>query len=160
MVKLLAHAGSKWDVKQLQVWKLTAYFLTSLECASPNTMPLQEQQASGLAHLLVAARHKSSTSSLAGCSVAWHIADEVQLLDICVATQQRRQGIGRLLLQGVLAAGQAAGCRQAVLEVNSSNIAAISLYKQHGFEVVGQRQLYYSNGDDALLMQHVMLAPS
>ena len=123
-------------------------------------MPLQEQQASGLAHLLVAARLNSPTSTIAGCSVAWHIADEVQLLDICVANQQRRQGIGRLLLQGVLAAGQAAGCMQAVLEVCSSNIAAISLYKQHGFEVVGRRQQYYSNGDDALLMQHVMFAPS
>ena len=123
-------------------------------------MPLQEQQASGLAHLLVAARHKASMNSLAGCSVAWHIADEVQLLDLCVATQQRRQGIGRLLLQGVLAAGQAAGCTQTVLEVSRSNTAAISLYKQHGFEVVGQRQLYYSNGDDALLMRHVMFAPS
>lgn len=123
-------------------------------------MPLQEQQAFGLAHLLVAARLEQPANCLAGCSVAWHIADEVQLLDICVASQQRGQGIGRLLLRGVLAAGQAAGCTQAVLEVSSSNIAAISLYKQHGFEVVGQRQLYYSNGDDALLMQHVMLDSS
>jgi ribosomal-protein-alanine N-acetyltransferase len=39
------------------------------------------------------------------------------------------------------------------LEVRPTNVAAIRLYKQHGFRAYGHRRGYYpDNGEDALVM--------
>jgi ribosomal-protein-alanine N-acetyltransferase len=46
-----------------------------------------------------------------------------------------------------------AGAESAVLEVRAGNKAAISLYHKLGFAEVGKRKAYYSDGEDALLMQ-------
>ena len=52
-----------------------------------------------------------------------------------------------------LAADRADGVRTVHLEVRRSNQAAIALYRQLGFEQVGERRGYYrDNGEDALLM--------
>jgi ribosomal protein S18 acetylase RimI-like enzyme len=40
-----------------------------------------------------------------------------------------------------------------VLEVKASNEGAVSLYNKLGFDEVGRRCRYYSNGEDALLLQ-------
>ena len=47
-----------------------------------------------------------------------------------------------------------------VLEVRASNIAAIALYKTQGFETVGVRPKYYSDNEDAVLMQRAPLSTS
>ena len=41
----------------------------------------------------------------------------------------------------------------AFLEVRASNAAACRLYSKMGFEEVGIRKGYYSDGEDALLME-------
>lgn len=40
----------------------------------------------------------------------------------------------------------------AVLEVRESNVAAINLYKRHGFTEVGRRKKFYPDGEGAVLM--------
>jgi len=42
------------------------------------------------------------------------------------------------------------------LEVNVNNKSAINLYRKYGFNIVGIRKRYYSNGDDAALMMKEM----
>jgi len=39
------------------------------------------------------------------------------------------------------------------------NIAALSFYKRHGFNVVKTIPRYYSNGVDALLLEKDLLSP-
>ena len=39
------------------------------------------------------------------------------------------------------------------LEVSVNNSVALQLYKQFGFEVLGQRKRYYSDGSDAYVMR-------
>ena len=65
-------------------------------------------------------------------------------------------GIGTALLSEILTAAKAAGYEQAELEVVSTNVPAIVLYKKLGFEVTGTtpRALKFQDGTyaDFLLM--------
>lgn len=87
-----------------------------------------------------------------GCALCWVIADEVQILVVGVHPNHRCQGYAAQLMCDVLARGVSAGAEQAVLEVSSSNCAAVNLYKQAGFEQFYVRKDYYSVGEDALVM--------
>jgi [ribosomal protein S18]-alanine N-acetyltransferase len=76
---------------------------------------------------------------------AWH------LMNVAVDPARRREGIGRALVEELIArAGQDASY---TLEVRVSNTAAIALYESYGFRRVGTRRRYYSdNGEDAVIM--------
>lgn len=82
------------------------------------------------------------------------ILDEVELLNIAVAPNFQGEGLGRALLHFLIEDVKAFAAK-IFLEVRASNIPAISLYKQHGFEQTGVRRAYYhaAHGrEDALLM--------
>lgn len=52
-----------------------------------------------------------------------------------VASEHRRQGIGRQLMQALLSTAQEIGLTQVQLEVIDDNVAAINLYRDLGFEI-------------------------
>lgn len=86
--------------------------------------------------------------------LAWSVADELQLLDMGVLPEQRRQGHGRRLLGELLRYAQRERKRLLLLEVRQSNEPAIRLYQSMGFETTGVRRGYYSDtGEDALEMR-------
>lgn len=86
------------------------------------------------------------------------VLDELHILDLAVRPERRRQGLGRLLLRRVLELGARRGARVALLEVRSSNWAAVELYRSVGFELGGVRRSYYSNPpEDALLLRRERL---
>lgn len=81
--------------------------------------------------------------------------DEAELLLLAVAPEQRRRGLGRMLLGEMLDWARKIGRRRVVLEVRVGNAAAIALYQAAGFSRIGLRRGYYpaANGrEDALLM--------
>ena len=82
---------------------------------------------------------------------------EAQILNLTVAPEARRLGLGRTLLRRFLADARARGAAQCFLEVRESNVAAIELYAGEGFAPVARRIGYYpANGDareDALVMR-------
>jgi ribosomal-protein-alanine N-acetyltransferase len=83
----------------------------------------------------------------------WTVADEAQILNIATATDHRRRGHGRQLLQQLLARATDLGCTQASLEVRVSNAAAVGFYQRFGFESIGRRPKYYrDNSEDALIL--------
>ncbi len=82
------------------------------------------------------------------------VIDEGHILDVAVDPGFRGKGIGRLLVKRVLDECQLQGAKFISLEVRTSNSTAISLYRQLGFIVNGQRRAYYENGEDALLMEY------
>ncbi len=86
---------------------------------------------------------------------------EAQLLNLTVAPEVRRLGIGRALLGRFLSDARARGAEQCFLEVRISNVAAIALYAQEGFVPVARRIGYYPPADaglreDALVMRRVL----
>jgi len=84
----------------------------------------------------------------------WVLEDELKINNIAVRDDQRRRGIGDWLLTRVLERARRRGSTLACLEVRPSNLAAVQLYREHGFREVGRRVGYYQQErEDALLME-------
>jgi [ribosomal protein S18]-alanine N-acetyltransferase len=75
---------------------------------------------------------------------------EREILSFAVDPANRRQGIGRALVQAELA-GAPTGTTW-FLEVRESNIAAISLYAAMGFKASGRRPGYYHDPAEAAIV--------
>ena len=73
-------------------------------------------------------------------------ADEAEVLTMAVHPKQRKGGLGRMLLNAALRHLYAERVGAVFLEVDPSNEAALSLYKKAGFQTVGERPEYYTNG--------------
>ena len=73
---------------------------------------------------------------------------ECEILNLAVSPQFRRAGIGRLLVESLLASF--AG--PVFLEVRASNRAAADLYKSLGFEEVNRRPNYYDSPLEAAIV--------
>ncbi|MFZ5653569.1 MAG: ribosomal protein S18-alanine N-acetyltransferase [Pseudomonadota bacterium] len=90
-----------------------------------------------------------------GCAALRQVLDEAELLNVLVAPEYRRRGLGRALVEAGAAA--VAGARWLHLEVRAGNAAARALYGGLGFERVGIRRGYYPAADggreDAVLMR-------
>jgi ribosomal protein S18 acetylase RimI-like enzyme len=89
--------------------------------------------------------------------VVQFVVDEASLLNIAVEPTQQKQGIGRLLLDEVLAQASAKKATTVFLEVRASNQRAIQMYQQAGFNEMGLRKNYYpsaqwqrTRGDDGI----------
>ena len=98
--------------------------------------------ATPVSHVYVARR---SDEQIVGFCACWVIDGEVHINTIAVDGACRRQGIGSVLLAGVL---ECTNAKQATLEVRRSNRAAIRLYQKHGFAVTAVRPLYYDNPEE------------
>lgn len=85
--------------------------------------------------------------------VAWHVADELHVLNVATAPPLRRRGLARALMDEALAYASSQSVRIVLLEVRRSNRAAIKLYRGLGFTALGVRPGYYSdNNEDAIEM--------
>lgn len=90
---------------------------------------------------------------LAGYCVLRVLAGEIEIHNLVVASEQRRRGLGGLLLRFALAFGGRRGGERAVLEVRASNVAARALYGSLAFGEVGRRAGYYAQpAEDALVL--------
>jgi ribosomal-protein-alanine N-acetyltransferase len=88
-----------------------------------------------------------------GFLVAWHVADELHILNVATASAMRRRGVAAALLVEGLAYARANAIRILILEVRRSNRPAIRLYRKLGFTALGMRPGYYAdNGEDAIEM--------
>jgi ribosomal-protein-alanine N-acetyltransferase len=78
---------------------------------------------------------------------AWHV------MNVAVATEYRRRGIATTLLERLFEITATDPRSGYTLEVRVSNLGAIRLYQQLGFESRGIRRGYYTdNREDALIM--------
>lgn len=91
--------------------------------------------------------------SLAGFLCAWRVCEELSILNVATAPHMRRRGVARALLGQALERNQQAGLERALLEVRPSNQGAIALYLSFGFRQIDRRRGYYSDGEDALVME-------
>ena len=82
-------------------------------------------------------------------------AGEAHLLNLSVARAAQGRGIGRQLLQDLMAAALAQGVHDMLLEVRPSNSAGRALYENAGFVQLGVRKAYYparAGREDALVL--------
>lgn len=94
-----------------------------------------------------------SLFSSRGCY--WHVSK----LTIYVRRENRGQGVGSLLLAGVIAAGREQGFRKIILNAFPFNLAAMALYRKHGFRQVGiyeQQGLLDGRWVDVVIMEKLL----
>jgi len=87
-------------------------------------------------------------------------AGEAHVLNICVAPEMQGQGHGRRLLHALLQMARGRQVSRVFLEVRPSNVHAIALYFDEGFNEIGRRPRYYPAKDgreDALVMAMELL---
>jgi ribosomal-protein-alanine N-acetyltransferase len=79
--------------------------------------------------------------------------DESWVQNLGVRRDAQRRGVGRALLEALLAEAFRQGVRRTLLEVAVDNAPAQKLYARYGFEIVGVRRGYYQpSNTDALVM--------
>jgi [ribosomal protein S18]-alanine N-acetyltransferase len=90
---------------------------------------------------------------IVGFVVYWIVHDELHVLNLATAVEERRRGVGKSLMLEAAARARSAGAVLATLEVRRSNLAAIALYRELGYRQVGTRLNYYvDEGEDAIVM--------
>ena len=91
---------------------------------------------------------------LAGYVGSQTVMDETDMMNLAVAPQFRRQGVGETLVNALTASLKQLGSRCLTLEVRDSNEAARALYGKLGFTEIGRRRGYYRDPrEDALILR-------
>jgi len=92
-----------------------------------------------------------------GFLLAQCAAGESEIINLAVAPEARRQGVGAALVGHAMARARTNGAQAMFLEVAADNEAARALYEREGFKQVGIRHDYYRKGPnnytDALVLR-------
>ncbi|SNC71281.1 ribosomal-protein-alanine N-acetyltransferase [Kytococcus aerolatus] len=84
-----------------------------------------------------------------------HGGSTADVMTITVAPEARGQGLGRRLLQELVAAARAGGAEALLLEVRADNAPALALYDRVGFDHLSTRRDYY-RGEDGPVDAHIL----
>ncbi len=132
--------------------------VVAMEAAShgtpwPESSFREELNAGPRSRAVVAEEEADGGRRLMGHMVFWLYDDTCELMNVTVAPEARRRGLGRRLMEHLLGEARLAGCAQVFLDVRVGNAPARALYAEVGFLEVGRRRGYYSSPDeDAVLM--------
>jgi len=97
--------------------------------------------------------YAAADNTVKGFIVIRKVDEDAEILQIAVDDTARRRGIGDMLMKAVLEYVQESNLKSIFLEVRSSNIAAVRLYKKHGFINNRVRKDYYNDPiEDATIM--------
>lgn len=88
------------------------------------------------------------------------VLDSADVMNLAVAPEVRRTGVGAALMEALSLALAEKGVETLLLEVRKSNAPAISLYEKLGFALAGVRRNYYLRPrEDALILQKRLETP-
>ena len=90
-----------------------------------------------------------------GYALVMIVLDEAHLLNLSVAKAYQKQGLGHALLEHMIMTSKKYRAVNMFLEVRPSNVSAIALYENMGFNEMAVRRGYYPavNGrEDGVLM--------
>lgn len=140
---MVIRKGTKEDIEAIYNIELESFSVPwSLESI---TKELENEMA-----YYVVAEEEGQVLGYAGL---WNVVGEGQITNIAVRPSGRRKGIGKKLVEGLIAYGKEKSLEVLILEVRQSNEAAIKLYSGAGFKEIGKRKNYYTKPtEDALLM--------
>ena len=101
---------------------------------------------------------REASGALAGYFLLMMSVDEAHLLNITVRRDLHGKGLGRRLIDDVVALARQKNLTLILLEVRPSNTRALGVYQRYGFERIGKRKNYYPAADsmreDAIVMRY------
>jgi ribosomal-protein-alanine N-acetyltransferase len=77
----------------------------------------------------------------------------VRILMLSVSLENRRKGVGNIILNNFLREVAIEKIKFVELEVKTKNHSAIKFYKKNGFKILDTLPNFYQNGDDAYIMR-------
>ena len=96
---------------------------------------------------------RDAVGNIVGLVGIWTAMEQAHIVVIATHPNERRRGVGELLVLATIAEALKSGETNATLEVRKSNTVARSLYHKYGFNEVGIRNRYYhDNREDAIIM--------
>ena len=118
--------------------------------------------ASPSATVTVARDSSEGTSRIVGAAVVLQRASTsvARLYSIAVAPHARGRGVSACLLEDAAQRMRDAGAAVLRLETRVDNVVAQRLFSRSGFVERGRRTAYYEDGEDALLYQKSLRAPT
>ena len=82
-----------------------------------------------------------------------YIFEDGEILLVAVKGDYRRKGYAEKLILTLFETLKNLNVEHIFLEVRKSNLPAKKCYEKCGFSVIGERKRYYSDGEDALIME-------
>ncbi|UCG30082.1 MAG: ribosomal protein S18-alanine N-acetyltransferase [candidate division WOR-3 bacterium] len=90
--------------------------------------------------------------NIIGYAIGSCIDVELHISNIAVKEDFQRHCLGSRMLHEMEKVAIDRGCRFAYLEVRTTNVAAIAMYKNRGYNIMYIRKRYYLDGNDAYVM--------
>ncbi|WP_411954745.1 ribosomal protein S18-alanine N-acetyltransferase [Alkalibacillus sp. S2W] len=85
------------------------------------------------------------------CGV-WIVLETAQITNIAILPSERGHRYGEKLFRQVLKLAKQIGAEELSLEVRQSNHVAQKMYQKFGLKIVGRREKYYPDQEDAYVM--------
>lgn len=120
--------------------------IASIQRASPEAS--QWEPSEYLAYTCTVAEDEGVVAFLVSREIA---AGEYEILNLAVAPAARRLGVARALLDAVLEMNRGTW----FLEVRKSNFAAIQMYENAGFTLMGERGGYYADSRESAIVMRL-----
>jgi ribosomal-protein-alanine N-acetyltransferase len=111
-----------------------------------------EEMRNPFACCFVMKREDGSRQPVIGFMCFRNMAEESELLNICVHPDYRKLGVGKKLMRFYVDFSCRRGINTFYLEVHSSNQSAVHLYQSFSYQSSGIRKNFYQGKFDALLM--------
>jgi ribosomal-protein-alanine N-acetyltransferase len=92
-------------------------------------------------------------NSILGYGLQYLLRGTSNIANLCIHPDQRGRGLGGILLRHMINYSREIGASIVELQVNTSNMHAYHLYVKHGFRAIEFLERYYSDTQNAYLMQ-------
>ena len=145
LLNIIEYQGTKTEIQGLRA---IAEHWTRQQFWSAGEI-IKTLQTSSQAFLVYAEPERSWQAFL----LAQMAGDQAELLYLFVHPLYRGKGLASMLIENLKERVIRLEWKPIFLEVRPSNQKAIGLYIKHGFSIVNRRRNYYSDGEDAIIMQ-------
>ena len=124
----------------------TTLFFMNLHKRFPETFIVAETNGKITGYIMCRIETGIPSFKLLGITRKGHV------ISIAVLPEHQRRGIAHALMEETLKAMKSYKAKECYLEVRTSNVPAVRLYRKLGFEIARTIRDYYADGEDAFLM--------
>jgi len=123
-----------------------SFFFMDLYERFPETFIVAEENGDVVGYIMCRIETGTPSFKLLGITRKGHV------ISIAVLPEHQREGIGQELMREAMEAMVNYRAKECYLEVRTTNVPAVNLYRKMGLEVARTLRSYYADGEDAYVM--------